>query len=171
MIPDATPRLTMREVGWFFFPLLLNVQMMSISHSVINAALARAAEAVTALADAMRQAVETHGRPENVIGQLSNGEYVIIADHTFLPDIQQEIASRFERSAGPGRLTIASAPLALRYVSARKLISGSLLVIADTLARTLVAPTQLPVGVLTALLGVPLFLYLLRREQIRTAAP
>lgn len=40
----------MREVGWFFFPLLLNVQMMSISHSIINAALARASEAVTALA-------------------------------------------------------------------------------------------------------------------------
>jgi hypothetical protein len=45
-----TPRLTMGEVGWFFFPLLLNVQMMSISHSVINAALARMADAVTALA-------------------------------------------------------------------------------------------------------------------------
>jgi hypothetical protein len=40
----------MREVGWFFFPLLLNVQMMSISHSVINAALARVNDAVTALA-------------------------------------------------------------------------------------------------------------------------
>jgi len=46
----TTACLTMREVGWFFFPLLLNVQMMSISHSVINAALARSAEAVTALA-------------------------------------------------------------------------------------------------------------------------
>lgn len=44
------------------------------------------------------------------------------------------------------------------------LAGGSLLVIADTLARTLVAPTQLPVGVLTALLGVPLFLYLLARS-------
>lgn len=46
----SPPGLTMREVGWFFFPLLLNVQMMSISHSVINAALARTEEAVTALA-------------------------------------------------------------------------------------------------------------------------
>ena len=50
MIPDTAPRLTMREVGWFFFPLLLNVQMMSISHSVINAALARVSDAITALA-------------------------------------------------------------------------------------------------------------------------
>jgi len=43
------------------------------------------------------------------------------------------------------------------------LLGGSLLVIADTLARTVVAPAQLPVGVLTALLGVPVFLILLAR--------
>jgi iron complex transport system permease protein len=40
---------------------------------------------------------------------------------------------------------------------------GTLLLAADTLARTLLAPQQLPVGVLTAMLGVPLFLYLLQR--------
>lgn len=43
------------------------------------------------------------------------------------------------------------------------LAGGSLLVIADTLARTVVAPQQLPVGVLTALIGVPVFLVLLTR--------
>ena len=43
------------------------------------------------------------------------------------------------------------------------LAGGSLLVIADTVARTLVAPRQLPVGAITAVLGVPLFLLLLRR--------
>lgn len=43
------------------------------------------------------------------------------------------------------------------------LAGGSLLVIADTLARTLLAPQQLPVGVLTALIGVPVFLFLLSR--------
>lgn len=47
---------------------------------------------------------------------------------------------------------------------AAALAGGSLLVLADTLARTLLAPQQLPVGIITALLGVPLFLYLLRRE-------
>jgi iron complex transport system permease protein len=41
---------------------------------------------------------------------------------------------------------------------------GSLLVLADTLARTVIAPQQLPVGVLTALLGVPVFLFLLGRQ-------
>ncbi len=45
------------------------------------------------------------------------------------------------------------------------LFGGSLLTLADTLARTLIAPAQLPVGVLTALLGVPLFLILLYRER------
>jgi ABC-type Fe3+-siderophore transport system permease subunit len=38
------------------------------------------------------------------------------------------------------------------------------LVIADTLARTVVAPSELPVGAMTALAGAPLFIYLLRRK-------
>jgi len=41
------------------------------------------------------------------------------------------------------------------------LAGGSLLVIADTIARTAVAPRQLPVGAITAMIGVPLFLFLL----------
>jgi iron complex transport system permease protein len=41
------------------------------------------------------------------------------------------------------------------------LLGGSLLLIADTLSRTVLAPRQLPVGILTALIGVPVFLYLL----------
>ena len=47
---------------------------------------------------------------------------------------------------------------------ASALLGGTLLVLADTAARTVVAPRQLPVGALTALLGVPLFLYLMRRR-------
>ena len=41
---------------------------------------------------------------------------------------------------------------------------GTLLVLADTLARSVIAPQQLPVGVLTALIGVPAFLLLLARD-------
>jgi iron complex transport system permease protein len=44
------------------------------------------------------------------------------------------------------------------------LAGGSFLTLADTLARTAAAPQQLPVGVLTALLGVPLLLFLLTRR-------
>jgi len=45
------------------------------------------------------------------------------------------------------------------------LAGGALLVLADTLARIVIAPEQLPVGVITALLGVPTFLYLLYRSR------
>jgi iron complex transport system permease protein len=44
------------------------------------------------------------------------------------------------------------------------LAGGALLVLADTLARTVAAPVQLPVGVITALVGVPVFLWLLSRS-------
>jgi iron complex transport system permease protein len=47
------------------------------------------------------------------------------------------------------------------------LAGGALLVIADLASRTLVAPRQLPVGALTAILGVPIFLWLMRRTQNR----
>jgi hypothetical protein len=43
-------RLTQKAVALFFFPLLLNVQLMSVSHSIINAGLARLENAVVILA-------------------------------------------------------------------------------------------------------------------------
>ena len=43
---------------------------------------------------------------------------------------------------------------------------GALLAIADTLARTVVAPRELPVGVVTALIGVPVFTLLLKRWTV-----
>jgi iron complex transport system permease protein len=43
------------------------------------------------------------------------------------------------------------------------LIGGSFLVLCDTLARTVVAPQQLPVGAITAMIGAPVFLYQLHR--------
>ncbi|NNF41025.1 MAG: iron ABC transporter permease [Woeseiaceae bacterium] len=48
---------------------------------------------------------------------------------------------------------------------ASALAGGILLVLADTIARTLMAPTQLPVGALTAAIGVPLFLILMSRVR------
>ena len=66
------------------------------------------------------------------------------------------------------------APHMLRLAGARDhrvlipgvlLLGGTLLLFADGLARLVIAPRQLPVGVLTALLGVPLFLYLLYRAR------
>ena len=48
---------------------------------------------------------------------------------------------------------------------ASALAGGTLLVMADTLARTVLAPRQLPVGALTATIGVPLFLILMSRSR------
>ena len=48
------------------------------------------------------------------------------------------------------------------------LLGGSFLLIADTVARTVAAPQELPVGVITALLGVPAFLILLRLSNLHS---
>lgn len=67
-------------------------------------------------------------------------------------------------------------PHMLRLIGARDhrvlipfslLIGGTFLVVADTLARTLLAPQQLPVGVITALIGVPSFIAILRSTPSR----
>ena len=42
---------------------------------------------------------------------------------------------------------------------------GIFLVWSDTIARTIMAPTEIPVGIITALFGAPFFLYLLRRKR------
>jgi iron complex transport system permease protein len=47
------------------------------------------------------------------------------------------------------------------------LIGSILLLLADDLSRTLMAPMELPVGIFTALLGGPFFLYLLRRKGMK----
>ncbi|MEW6297455.1 MAG: iron ABC transporter permease [Thermodesulfobacteriota bacterium] len=53
-------------------------------------------------------------------------------------------------------------------LSASALGGAIFLVWADTLARTVVSPTELPVGVITAMCGGPFFLYLLKRESKQT---
>lgn len=48
-------------------------------------------------------------------------------------------------------------------IPAAVLAGGSFLVLCDTLARTVIAPQQLPVGAITAIIGAPVFLYQLHR--------
>ena len=43
--------------------------------------------------------------------------------------------------------------------------NATLLLIADTFARTLAAPAELPIGIVTAAIGAPFFLYLLLRQR------
>jgi iron complex transport system permease protein len=55
-------------------------------------------------------------------------------------------------------------PAHRRLLPAVFLASGGFLVLADAIARTVARPTELPVGVVTALVGVPLFAMLLQRS-------
>jgi iron complex transport system permease protein len=55
-------------------------------------------------------------------------------------------------------------PLHRRLLPGVFLAGGSFTVLADAIARTVLAPAELPVGVVTALVGVPLFAVLLRRS-------
>ena len=50
-------------------------------------------------------------------------------------------------------------------VPASALVGGAFLMLADTIARTIVAPRELNIGVITSLVGAPVFVYLLRRTN------
>jgi iron complex transport system permease protein len=45
------------------------------------------------------------------------------------------------------------------------IVGGGFLVIADTIARTILLPNELPVGIITAFCGAPFFLWLLRKRK------
>ena len=55
-----------------------------------------------------------------------------------------------------------------RAVCAAALAGGTMLAAADLIARTVVAPRQLPVGAIMALVGAPIFLALLRAKNTNT---
>ncbi len=60
------------------------------------------------------------------------------------------------------RLTVGSDN---RYVIPYSAVAGAVFVVfADTFARTVISPRELPVGAITALIGAPLFIYLLRKS-------
>lgn len=48
-------------------------------------------------------------------------------------------------------------------IAASALAGAAFVIVADTVARTIIAPRELPVGAITALIGAPLFIYLLRK--------
>ncbi len=45
------------------------------------------------------------------------------------------------------------------------IVGGGFLVLADLLSRTIIAPTELPIGVITALIGAPMFAYILLKRR------
>ncbi|MFP2912697.1 iron chelate uptake ABC transporter family permease subunit, partial [Pyxidicoccus sp. 3LFB2] len=66
----------------------------------------------------------------------------------------------------PALLRLALGPDHRRLLGASALLGAALLVAADLLARTAAAPAELPVGALTSVLGVPVFIGLLARRSV-----
>lgn len=65
----------------------------------------------------------------------------------------------------PHVLRLTAGPDHRMLLPASCLLGAALLVVADTVARTIAAPAELPIGILTAAFGAPFFLWLLLRRQ------
>ncbi len=65
----------------------------------------------------------------------------------------------------PHLLRLAIGPDHRYLLPASALLGASLLIITDSISRTIVAPAELPIGILTAFLGAPFFLWLLLRKR------
>ena len=65
----------------------------------------------------------------------------------------------------PHLLRLATGPDHRRLLPNAALLGASLLVGADMLSRTVIAPAELPIGIITALLGAPVFLWILLRRR------
>jgi iron complex transport system permease protein len=100
------------------------------------------------------------------VGRLRRGVY-LVASLATAAAVTQAGSIGFIGLIVPHLVRLAAGNDQRLLLPASALAGGSLLVIADTLARTVIAPQQLPVGVLTALIGVPVFLFLLARDARR----
>ena len=65
----------------------------------------------------------------------------------------------------PHLIRLASGPDHRFLLPASVLLGGSLLLAADMVARVVVAPAELPIGILTALIGAPFFLWILLKDR------
>jgi len=83
------------------------------------------------------------------------GEVVAIGSGVTRVQVGDRVAGAFMQTFLAGELTPEKSKSALGGAIA--------IVLADTLARTVAAPTELPVGAMTAMAGAPFFIYLLRR--------
>ena len=65
----------------------------------------------------------------------------------------------------PHLLRLLTGPNHRTLLPASALLGGTLLVLADLASRTIAMPAEVPIGIVTALLGAPFFLYLLRQGR------
>jgi len=116
------------------------------------------------------RALNLYARGENVAAALGENITVLRYGLYFSASLLTATAVTVAGAIGFVGLVVPHALRLLGCTDHRQLLTnsvlagGSLLTLADTAARTVLAPAQLPVGVITALLGVPVFLLLLSRE-------
>jgi iron complex transport system permease protein len=70
----------------------------------------------------------------------------------------------------PHLVRLIAGPAHRVVLPASALSGGGLVVLADTIARSAAAPSELPLGVVTALIGGPFFFWLILREKRRALA-
>ena len=65
----------------------------------------------------------------------------------------------------PHLMRLSAGPMHQRLILGCALTGGALLTASDILARTVAAPAEVPIGVVTAMIGAPYFLYLVHRNR------
>ncbi len=65
----------------------------------------------------------------------------------------------------PHLIRMAAGPDHRTLLPASALLGAALLIAADTLARNIIAPAELPVGIITSMVGAPMFIYLLKKRK------
>ncbi len=65
----------------------------------------------------------------------------------------------------PHMLRLSIGPDHRYLLPASALLGATLLLLADAVSRTIVAPAELPIGIITALFGAPFFLWILLRQR------
>lgn len=70
----------------------------------------------------------------------------------------------------PHMLRLLSGPDHRTLLPASALLGATLLVLADVLARTVFHPAEIPIGIVTSLIGAPFFIYILLDQRKKTAA-
>jgi iron complex transport system permease protein len=100
--------------------------------------------------------------------QVERRKLLVVATATLLVAAAVSISGLvgFVGLLAPHACRILLGPRHRLLVPAAALAGAIFVVVADLLARTLAAPTELPLGVLTALVGGPFFLYLLRQAGL-----
>ncbi|MDD4347253.1 MAG: iron chelate uptake ABC transporter family permease subunit, partial [Desulfitobacteriaceae bacterium] len=65
----------------------------------------------------------------------------------------------------PHFIRLAAGPDHRFLLPASALLGANLLIAADALARIIISPAELPVGIITSMVGAPMFIYLLKKRK------